>query len=289
MKQLCLLSLIAFNISANDASEQIIYFDNVLDGQNTEQMQSRVNLKQSGSILFGTSSDGGPLTGHIEASNNLFYGSGNTRRVQFNLVENGIQKWFMGTESSEGNWHGVWFGPNQDKGDFSVYLEGAPSSDVPTYNDILEFSADPIFSGGSYDRANPLNEGFLVDEHGLEPFPFAQLDQSRGLYVQSDTGGTPFPMSFYLTFKRPFELKTFRLGSFNNRYGTRLSTFNFDIWEDGQWVTKGEFYFEQIPTTRTWQRQEFSLPTAVTATKIRISATGTNESPAVLMFGLSFQ
>ncbi|KZN53734.1 hypothetical protein N474_19375 [Pseudoalteromonas luteoviolacea CPMOR-2] len=271
------------------AVEYLFSYDNVLDGIDQKTNTAYININQQGEILHGTSPDGGVLTGEIEQKNNVFTGSGEMERFSFKLLENGAIKWFTGQVTNTG-WKGVWYGPNGEQGDFSIG-ETDPSMALPTAADVVEFKADTTFSGARFDKHNPWNEDFLVPLHDVGSIPFAGVDQSKGVFVQSDSGGLPFPMSFELGFSNSFTLQTFRLGSFNNGQGTRLKTFNLDVWENGQWVTKGSFEFPVIAANRTFEMHEFMLDQKVTANRVRISATGTRDmyhGGRVLMWGLSF-
>ncbi|MBQ4811465.1 hypothetical protein J8M20_08955 [Pseudoalteromonas luteoviolacea] len=271
------------------AIEYLYSYDSVLNGLDDKTNIAYIDLNRQGSILHGTSPDGGVLSGTIEQINDTHLGSGEVERFSFKLLENGSLKWFTGHATNTG-WRGAWFGPNGEQGDFTIDAK-APSNIVPKAVDVLEFKADPIFSGGRYDKHNYWNEDFLVDLHGLGPIPFADVDQRKGVLVQSDNGGLPFPMSFEITFKRSFTLQTFRLGSINNGQGTRLTQFNFDVWDGTQWVNKGKFNFPAIEERRTFEKNEFTLDEIVTTNKIRVSAMGTADMSTngrVFMWGLSF-
>ena len=270
-------------------SPHFIEYDQVLNGVIEQAQTMDIKLLQRGAILSGTSQSNGVIVGNIEQLNDLHAGSGSESRFFFKLDDNGELKWFSGSVQ-QNNWTGVWFGENGDRGDFNLRSTAA-SNVLPTASDVMQFTADDIFSGGVYDTHNPINSDFLNNRYGLEPLPFEQVDYKKGIYVQSDNGGLPYPMSFELTFIKEFTLKNFRLGSFNNGQNTRLTAFDVDIWVNGEWARAGSFNFSPITQSRHWQKQAFSLPDEVTTRKFRISATGTEDSTTggrVLMWGLTF-
>ncbi|MPY25712.1 hypothetical protein FM037_27470 [Shewanella psychropiezotolerans] len=264
-------------VSASHAEVVNITYDTTLDGINDSVYTSAVNLFQNDDILTGNDSNSGVLSGHIEEKNNSFIGSGSNARFNFKLKDSDGTKWFVGSENSNGLWKGTWYGANGESGDFSFSAEAK----TPVYSDIDSFSADSIFTGGAFDYYRPLNDAFLVDSE----------DYHQGMYLQSDSGGLPFPMSFSMILKKDFSLKSFKLGSYNNGQGTRLKTFTFDVWENNTWVTKGSFNFAPISGSPQFQRQEFTLQNAVLTSKFRISATETSDyynGGRILMWGLSF-
>jgi len=285
---LCALSMLT---TLSVASSEYTYtFDSNLDGIDSKTHVGYIDLKVRGEIIFGTSPDGGVLAGGIEEVNNSHTGSGSTARFSFKSEENGRIKWLSGNVTN-GVWQGTWYGSEGDKGDFSL-TSPLNNNTAPTAADVIEFNADPIYSGsGRYDQHNLWNVDFLKSIYGVGEFAFAEIDQTRGILVQSDSGGLPFPMSFDLSFSNNFTLSSFRLGSINNGQGTRLTTFNLDIWQGGEWVTKGNFEFPNIAASRTFAIHEFQLPESITTSKVRISATGTSDhynGGRVFMWGLSF-
>jgi len=306
MRNLVLAMTLEYSVSACTEAH-LIEYDQILNGV-VEQVQTMdIKLLQRGAVLSGTSQSNGVIVGNIEQLNDLHAGSGSERRFFFKLDDNGELKWFTGGIHST-TWTGVWFGENGERGDFNLrrqlhhdgengergdfYLQStATSNELPTASDVMKFSADDIFSGGVFDTYNTINADFLNNRYGLEPLPYEQVDYKKGIFVQSDNGGLPFPMSFELTFIKEFTLRNFRLGSFHNRENTRLTTFDFDIWSNGDWVKAGSFTFSAITQSRHWQKQAFSLPQEVTTRKVRISATGTADyynGGRVLMWGLTF-
>ncbi|WP_010604661.1 hypothetical protein [Pseudoalteromonas maricaloris] len=291
MKFLPLFSAIGLSVTCliATADEYKITLDHHLDGTIKQGEYKDIDLRQRGEIIYGTAGIDSVISGTVEQLNDLHSGSGSERRFFFKMDDTGELKWFSGS-IKDNNWSGVWFGENGERGDFNL-IATQTNTELPTYSDVIQFVADPIFSGGTYDTYNPINEDFLRNRYGTDPLAFEQVEYKKGIYVQSDSGGLPIPMSFELTFNKEFQLQNFRLGSFNNGQGTRLTTFNFDIWSEEQWVTVASFNFSPITQSRYWQKQIFALPDQVKTSKVRISATGTSDhfnGGRVLMWGLSF-
>lgn len=291
MKNIALVMTLGSSFYALSATPEahLIEYDQTLNGVVEQAQTMDIKLLQRGAVLSGTSQSNDVIVGNIEQLNDLHAGSGSERRFFFKLDDNGELKWFSGSVHSN-SWTGVWFGENGERGDFNLRSTAA-SNELPTASDVMKFSADDTFSGGVYDTYNTINSDFLNNRYGLDPLPFEQVDYKKGIYVQSDNGGLQYPMSFELTFVKEFTLQNFRLGSFNNGQNTRLTTFDVDIWSNGEWINAGSFNFSPITQTRHWQKQAFSLPQEVTTRKVRVSATGTEDfttNGRVLMWGLTF-
>lgn len=259
------------------AENVTLTYDDVLDGVNNATYSIPIDIIRTGNVITGDVNTSGVISGFIEEGYRVHYGSGSEPRFNFTLSDNNIVKWFSGSYKTNGTWSGAWFGANSDRGDFSFIT----TSSVPEYKNILSFTADSIFSGGKWDYCRDINESFLSDID----------DKELGIYCQSDNGGLPFPMSFMIELNNTFTLQSFKLGSYNNGQGTRLTSFNLDVWENGNWVSKGSFSFNPISGTQIFERQEFALSSPVSTNKFRISATGTSDEYAggrVLIWGLSF-
>ncbi|KID56010.1 hypothetical protein JF50_16980 [Pseudoalteromonas luteoviolacea] len=262
------------------AQNVVINFDDVLDGVNNPTNTIAVNVVQQGNMLIGNDGNFVTLLGEVEETNNPFYGSGLEPRVHFKLNENGNVKWFTGTRNAANIWTGTWYGSDGSRGDFGFEFSNALTT-PPVCDDVINFSSDAAFSGGEFDYTRALDETCLTDTD----------DATKGIYMMSDTGGVPFPMSFSLEFKSNFTLQSFKLGTYNNGQGNRLTTFTVEAWENGTWVKKGEFEFTSVIQNKAFARELYRLPQPVTTSKIRISATGTVDyvdAGRVLMYGLSF-
>ncbi|ESP94350.1 hypothetical protein [Pseudoalteromonas luteoviolacea] len=262
------------------AQNVVINFDDSLDGVNHATNSISINLTQQGNMLIGNDGQYVTLSGEVEETNNAFYGSGLEPRVHFKLNDNGNVKWFTGTRNAANVWTGTWYGSNGSKGDFGFEYSDALTT-PPACSDVVRLDSDPVFSGGEFDYTRPLNETCLMDTD----------DATKGIYLQSDTGGLPFPMSFSIELKRNFTIQSFKLGTYNNGQGNRLTTFTLEAWENGAWAKKGDFEFTSSIPSKGFVRELYRLPEAVTTSKIRISATGTADyynAGRVLMYGLSF-
>ncbi|KZN38165.1 hypothetical protein [Pseudoalteromonas luteoviolacea] len=265
-------------VSAGDIT--VITYDEVLDGVDNKTHSLSINVTLSGDVIAGLEQGTDSiLTGKREETQNVFEGAGSQSRYNFVYRDNTLgEKWFVGAENMQGLVSGTWYGANGDKGDFTANFS-CPSQ-FPSFCSTLNMTADPIFSGTGLNYSRAINESFLQDTD----------DPNKGLYVQSDDGGLPFPMGFNIEFTKSFTLQSFKLGTYNNGQGTRATNFTFEVWENNDWVNKGSFDFNSLPSQQ-WIRQEFTLSAPVTTSKIRIAATGTqdfNNGGRVLMWGLSF-
>ncbi|KZN30611.1 hypothetical protein N480_06525 [Pseudoalteromonas luteoviolacea S2607] len=264
-------------VSAADTA--VITYDDVLDGVDNNTHSLSIDVSFSGDVIAGMEpSTNSLLTGKREEAQNLFEGAGSQARYNFVYRDNSGEKWFVGAENASGLISGTWYGANGDKGDFTANFS-CPSP-LPSYCSTLNMTADAIFSGSGLNYSRAIDESFLQDSN----------DPNKGLYVQSDDGGLPFPMGFNIEFTKTFTLQSFKFGTYNNGQGTRATGFTFEVWENNGWVNKGTFNFNALPSQQ-WIRQEFSLSAPVTTSKIRIAATGTSDfynGGRVLMWGLSF-
>ncbi|GGI69574.1 hypothetical protein GCM10007978_04340 [Shewanella hanedai] len=285
---LCMISPFAF--SANEVV--YLHYDETVDGANDYQNHIKINVDLSGNLIIGKTEDGSIISGVVENASNSYIGSGDKPRFRFEIHQGDTRNWYFGRIENN-YWEGVWYGPSGQQGDFTFHSD-VLTKDIPTFKNITSYYADNIFDVGDNSVNNTLNSNFLVDTDNLEPIYEAEFSPNTGIFVQTDTGfgGTPFPMSFYLDFNKPLKLKTFRLGSFNNGEGTRLTSFTVDAWKDGVWETVGSYQFAPIEIAPFYQRQEFTLPHTTYTDRIRISAKGTSDLSAggkVVMWGLSFK
>lgn len=297
MKKTLLATLLALPMTVSASDETVyLHYDNTLDGVIDYQENLQLKMDLSGNTIIGKTQSGEMVSGMVENKNSHYIGSGEKERFQFEIHNGETRNWFVGNVSNE-HWTGNWFGPNGEKGDFTLTTR-VLTDDIPTYSDIASFMPDEVFYKPN-SHANVLTDSFLQDVGGLEPH-FTNsgdfnLNLSQGLYLQAEEEYYhEMPMSFTMDFKEPMRLKTFRLGSANLTDGTRLKTFSFSIWNrmTMEWEEAGRFEFPQIYGP-SYQRQEFTLPRTVYADRIRISAHSSHDTSngknKVLMWGLSFQ
>ncbi|MGI2258966.1 hypothetical protein [Shewanella sp. GXUN23E] len=296
-----LLSAVLLLSPAVLAGEETVYlhYDDQLDGAMDYQHHVRLNVSLSGNTIIGKTETGAVISGQVENKNSYYIGSGEQERFSFEIHNGDTRNWYFGRVA--GNyWEGVWYGPDGEKGDFSLHTN-VLNDGVPQYQDVLAFYTDEVFERqGS--ELNHLNPGFLMDLGGLD-LHFTndhvngfELDLSQGLYARATAQWhQDMPMSIYLDFKQPMRMKTFRLGSANLDNGVQLKAFSFSIWdrEAGAWQVVGNFEFPDMPGP-AYQRQEFVLPRTVYSDRIRIAAQSSADTGAygygqVLMWGLSFQ
>ncbi|ABZ78027.1 hypothetical protein Shal_3482 [Shewanella halifaxensis HAW-EB4] len=292
MKKFLLSTLCVISPFVYSSTEAVyLHYDEVLDGVTDFQKQLKLNIDLSGNTVIGKTEAGALISGNVENTNSQYIGSGEKPRFQFEIHNGETRNWYFGNVNGK-YWEGVWFGANGEKGDFSLYTD-LLTKEVPQFENIIAYYADEVFQLGGNNTHNSLNSSFLIDSDNLEPHFINDeyFDTSNGLFLQADVRDGNLPLSFYIDYKKPMPMKTFRLGSFNNGEGTRLRTFSFDIWKDGDWQTVENFEFAPIYAP-TYQRQEFSLPRTVYAERIRISATATDDytdGSKLLMWGLSFK
>lgn len=140
------------------------------------------------------------IQGEFEHPNTFEIGSGTTQRVQFTISKDGHRLYYLGQGNAQAGYHGTWYGPNNDSGDFTLAAR-TPVVSLP-YNCAQILSENPEATSGIY-TIDPDGEGLY---ESFDAYCDMDTDEGGwtliGTYAKTEPGGkerinqyNPFPDS----------------------------------------------------------------------------------------------
>jgi len=190
-KSIILLAVLSSVVNAETVTWEF-QKDYVLDGTITSADIESLDLDILSNRLIGSVSGSvsNIVQGLIEDKNNINIGSGTTGRINFTISELGVTSYYLGQSNLDDGYHGTWYGPNNESGDFYIIKQQDQTSVplIPTLSSNT--SSSPITVSASSAHWHNDLAAWKAFNNDFSHWTQAQCFEGVSGWLQVDFGDT---------------------------------------------------------------------------------------------------